>query len=179
MKTLSILGVVTAAFAALAAIILTGDLVYLLFPLLAVATGVVAIFRRDRLGLVAGISLIVIGLLGLFLVFGSVSFKGGGGLGNDAQTNTTGWAFGLAVGLLVPGVVAALRWEEVRPRWLSIVAGAAILGAWVLAFLFSETLGEIQEGMNYAIALLALAAGTPALMTLLAARRPEPRPVPP
>jgi hypothetical protein len=164
-KVLPILAIVTSVLAASFVLLMRGG-AYNLFPLLALAAAVLLFLRRDGNSVIVG-SVVALGaLVALLMAAGNVSFKGGSSVGDDQAQATYGWAFALAVGLLVPAAVAIADWNK-GIAWVHGAGLAAVLFAWILVLPSHANIGEYFAGANYGVAILALAAGVPAVMQLM------------
>jgi hypothetical protein len=156
-KALPILAMVGAVMALLGALILVQETpAPLLLTLFGLVAAVFLFLRRDQVGLVTGIALVVALIVGTLGALGSITTEGGGV--EFGISPAVGQAF-LVIAALVPA--AALVWArwDAPPSWLA-VGGAAALGlAALLALIFAGSLGNQASAAPYLVAVLALAGG--------------------
>ena len=154
-RTLAIIALASAVYAALSAILLSGPVLLVLPVFAAIAAAVFCLLERSRAGVITGIVLILYSLFAILAVFGGVSTEGAG-VGNFSAA--TGHTASIAAGMLAVAAFVAMRWDEVDPDWLRYVSAGLALLTILLAFILADDLGSVTTTAAL-VALPALLAG--------------------
>lgn len=163
-KVLPSLVFAAAVFGAIVAVVVSGPAVAVV-PLVGVAAAVWFLMLRHRSGYVAGGALLVFCLVALLMSVGGVSFRGGTGVGDTADT--TGHAMAIASAVVACGALLGVAWGRLEPIWMPYAWLVVVLAAFGLAFGLGGDYGNPAAGANYATGLLVLLSGVPALLMLV------------
>jgi hypothetical protein len=129
-KSLPILGILGAVFAMLSALVLVNAAVFIVIPV-AVTGSIVLMAQRNALGAVAGLIVLLLGLVAGIGLVGSIGTENGSldfGISSEV-----GRAWAILACLAIPMGALAVRWTEFQPRWLAyasagVAAVAALMG---------------------------------------------------
>lgn len=181
-KTLPVLGIVGAVFAALTIAVLVPDSLAMFAPLLVGIVGsVVLIGQRSIQGAVAGIVILILTVVAALGLVGEVTTKDGGGADFGISV-AMGQILSIAACLLVPLAAVVLRWERCEPRWMAIAGSACAVVAFIIAAMDPDGIAQQNQVETLVAAVLALLT-TLAMVPLLrnddfaAAAVPEPAPL--
>lgn len=157
-KTLPIVGIVGAVFAALTIAVLVPDSLAMFTPLLVglVGSGLL-IAQRSVHGAVAGIVILVLTVVAALGLVGEVTTEDGGGADFGISV-ATGQVLSIAACLLIPIAAVVLRWEQCEPRWMAIAGIAAAVIAFVIAAMDPDGIAQQNQAETLVAAVLALVA---------------------
>lgn len=150
-RTLTILAIVSAVYAALSAALLSGEVLLLLPLAIVVAAAVFAFLQRDRIGLITGLVLVGFTIFAAIAVVGGVS---GEDAGTTGFSTATGHAASITAGLLVVAAVVAIAWP-VGENWSNYTGAALVALGIVLAWVLANDLGSVT-GPAIAVAVVVL-----------------------
>ncbi len=163
-KTLSILGIVGAALAAITATIL-GGLAPAVVALFAIGAGIYLAISRDWRRMAPGILAAVLGIVGILGLVGSVGGENGGV--DFPISAAMGQAFTVIAALAISGAAVLLTWKRLEPEWISYVWAGAWALASLLAIVYASHLGDQTLTGSYVVAVLCLANLGAPIMRLL------------
>ena len=157
-KTLPVVGIVGAVFAALAIAVLVPDSLAMFTPLLVglVGSGVL-IGQRSIHGTIAGIVILILTVVAALGLVGEVTTEDGGGADFGISV-ATGQVLAIAVCLLIPVAAVVLRWEHCEPRWMAIAGIAAAAIALLIAATDPDGIAQQNQAETLIAAVLALGA---------------------
>lgn len=169
-KGLAVTGIVAAATATLALLVLVGAAALLAVPVL-LAGCVVLALQRNLKAVAAAVVVLVLAVFAALGLTGSVTTEGGStdfGIGE-----ATGRVLAVAGLLAIPVAATLLRWEAVEPRWLAFAGLACAALALLVAILRPDDLVDQSDPLTLAAGALALGAIAP-MVGLLRADGDEP-----
>ena len=157
-KTLPILGIVGAVFAALAIAVLVPDSLAAFLPLLVGFAGSgVLIGQRSIHGAVAGIVILILTVVAALGLVGEVTTEEGGGADFGISVGT-GQVLSIAACLSIPIAAVVLRWELCEPRWMAIAGVACAVVAFIIAAMDPDGIAQQNQVETLVAAGLALLA---------------------
>ncbi len=163
-KLLPIFTIVGAAFAFLAALVLSVDATFVL-GLIGIAAGVIMILQKEVPGYSMGALAIVLSIVGVLGIIGRVS-------GEDGEIDF-GISQNLGRALLVVAMatpVASLVWSgwDTLANWVRYVGAGAAAATALLALVFMASLGDQSATGGFVVAFAALSMSIPGIMALRA-----------
>ncbi len=152
--------------AALAIVLFSGEIILLVFPLLAGATGGVLVATRTRNAVVSGSLLLLSASIGLL----AVTRLQIGTMPLSWFHDALGVPYLVALGIATAAAVVATQWQDIHPPWIAI-ASATLLAVAVAATFISYQISPATFGTATTIehlpaAALSLACITPTIILL-------------
>lgn len=177
-KALPIIGIVGAAFAMLLILVLVNAAVFVVLPII-LAGSIMLLMQRNTVGAVAGLIVLVLGVVAAMGLAGSITTKDSGST-DFGISEEMGRIWAAAACIAIPLGVVASRWDDVEPMWLSYVGIATGVLSLILAWANRDVLADQTIVMVLVAGALALGPIAPMVGLLRsphdpAGNGPEPR----